>query len=123
MNLVIAATTATTATTLVADLTSGAAKIFKVRDNGTTRRVHFLADGTEGREHAEWVAAQREEGRSMKAIATEINVSVSAVRRMLNDLALTEELEDMDAEDLADLLLGSEEDTTEATTTEATTTN
>lgn len=112
--IAVSATTDTTAATLIADLTSGAAKIYKERDNGTFRRVHFLADGTEAREHAEWVAAQREEGRSMKAIATEINLSVSAVRRMLNDLALTEELEGMEAEDLAELLLGSE-DTTDTT--------
>lgn len=119
--IAVAATTDTTAATLIADLTSGAAKIFKQRDNGTFRRVHFLADGTEAREHAEWVAAQREDGRSMKDIAAEINLSVSAVRRMLNDLALTEELEDMDGEDLAELILGSEEDTTDEPTTEAAT--
>lgn len=113
--IAIHATTDTTAATLIADLTSGVARLYKERDNGTFRRVHFLADNTEAREHAEWVALQREEGRSMKAIATEINLSVSAVRRMLNDLALTEELEGMEAEDLADLLLGSEEDQEPAT--------
>lgn len=117
--IAIQATTDTTAATLIADLTSGAAKLYKERDNGTFRRVHFLADGTEAREHAEWVAAQREDGRSMKDIAAEINLSVSAVRRMLNDLALTEELEDMGAEDMADLLLGSEEDQEPATEAEA----
>lgn len=118
MNILVTATTDTTAANLIADLTSGAARIFKERENGTTRRVHFLADGTEAREHAEWVAAQREEGRSMAAIAGELHISVSAVRRMLNDLALTEELEDMDAEDLAELLLGSEEDTTDTSVIE-----
>lgn len=116
--IAIQATTDTTAATLIADLTSGVAKLYKERDNGTFRRVHFLATDTKDREHAEWVALQREEGRSMKAIATELHVSVSAVRRMLNDLALTEELEDMAAEDLAALLLGSEEDTEPATEAE-----
>lgn len=125
MNIAVVATE-TTAATLIADLTSGVAKIYKERENGTFRKVHFLADGTKDREHAEWVVAQREEGVSMKAIAAEINMSVSAVRRMINDLALTEELEEMEAEDLAELLLGSEEDTSDAPVaepTEDTTTN
>lgn len=112
MNIAVVATTDTTAATLISDLTNGVAKLYKERENGTYRRVHFLADGTKEREHAEWIVWQREEGRSMKAIATELHISVSAVRRMINDLALTEELEEMDNEDLAELLLGSEEDTT-----------
>lgn len=122
MNILVAATTDTTATNLIEHLTSGTAKIYKEREDGTTRRIHFLADGTKDREHAEWVVAQREEGTSMKAIAADLHVSVSAVRRMINDLALTEELEEMEAEDLAELLLGSEEDTTEAATEPATAT-
>ena len=113
MNIAVAATIDTTATNLIEHLTNGVAKIYKERENGTYRRVHFLADGTKDREHAEWVALQREEGVSMKAIAAELHVSVSAVRRMLNDLALTEDLEEMEAEDLAELLLGSEEDAAE----------
>lgn len=112
--IAFAAPATTTAATILADLTAGVAKVYRVRENGTFRKVHFLAEGTEAREHAEWVAMQREEGRSMKDIATELNLSIASVRRMLNDLALTTELEDSEEEDLAELLLGSEEDMVEA---------
>lgn len=108
--IAIAAPATTTAASVIADLTAGVAKVYRVRENGTFRRVHFLADGTEAREHAEWVAAQREEeGRSMKDIAAELNLSVASVRRMLNDLALTEEIEESEAEELEALLMGAEE--------------
>lgn len=113
--IAIAAPSTTTAATILADLTAGVAKVYRVRENGTFRKVHFLAEDTEGREHAEWVAMQREDGRSMKDISTELNMSIASVRRMLNDLALTNELEEMEAEELAELILGAEE-AAEATT-------
>lgn len=117
--IAIAAPATTTAATILTDLAAGAAKVYRVRENGTFRRVHFLAEGTVGREHAEWVAAQREEeGRSMKDIAAEINMSIASVRRMLNDLAMTEELEESEEEELEALLLGAEDAATAEATAE-----
>lgn len=109
MNIVITAPESTTPTTLLADLAAGTALLHKERENGTYRRVHFLADESTAREHAEWIAAQREDGVSMRALAAELHTSVSAIRRVLNDLILTEELEAMAEEELAEILKGAEE--------------
>jgi len=126
MNIVI--TSATPTTDLLAALVAGTAKVHNEREDGTLRRRHFLADGTTERADAEWVRAQREgqdadeaEGveaitpRSMKSISEEIHVSIAQVRRILIDLAITEELEEADQDELEALWLGAqEEDTTEA---------
>jgi hypothetical protein len=109
MNIVITAPESTTPASILADLAAGTAQLHKERENGTYRRVHYLADGSTAREHAEWIVAEREEGKSMKAIATELHTSVSAIRRVINDLLLTEELEHMEAEELAEMLRGAEE--------------
>jgi hypothetical protein len=114
MNIVITTADQTTPDTLLAELAAGTAHLHKEREDGTYRRVHYLADGSQGREEAEWIAAQREgtedtAPRSMRSIAEELNLSVSAVRRIISDLALTEELEAMDADELADMLRGAEE--------------
>jgi hypothetical protein len=125
MNIVI---TATDSTDLLAALVAGTAKVHNEREDGTLRRRHFLADGTAARAEAEWVRAQREgqeadeaEGveaitpRSMKSIAQEIHISVAQVRRVLIDLAITEELEEADQDELETFFVGAaEEDTTEA---------
>jgi hypothetical protein len=116
MNIVITAPNATP-TALLADLAAGTAYVHKERGNGTYRKVHYLAEGTPAREYAEWIRAQRlgavEDSdaapRTMASIAAELHTSVSAVRRVLSDLALTEELEAMDQDELADLLTGGEE--------------
>ena len=117
--LLITATAATTADTFLADAAAGTVQFHKERGNGTTRRVHFLAEGTEARELADFILVLREDGASMKAVAAELHMSVAAVRRSLNDLLMTQELEAMDAEELADLLTGAEELADEATTAEA----
>lgn len=117
MDIVIAAPSKTvTPDSLLADLATGAAVIHKERGNGTFRRLHFLAPGSEARLHAEWVLAKRSEGIGMKAIANEMHTSVSAVRRVINDLLLTEEIEEMDQEDLEALLEGAVEATAEMET-------
>lgn len=118
MNTVI---TAPSTENLLAQLVKGEAQIHSVRGNDTLRRRHFLTG--KDMEVALWVRAQREgqeadeaEGveaispRSMGSIAREMHVSVSAVRRILNDLAITEELEDMDQSELEDLFIGASED-------------
>jgi hypothetical protein len=119
MELVITADS--TATDLIEALTTGHAQVHSVREDGTTRRRHFLTG--KDVEVALWVRAQREgqeadeaEGleaitpRSMGSIAREMHVSIAAVRRILIDLAITEELEDMDTDDLDSLLTGSIEE-------------
>lgn len=117
MTAIVITTTATTPEALIAELTAGTAEIHKQRETGTFRKVHYLAEGTEAREEAEWVLAQRQgtvEGgngpRSMASIANEMHISVSALRRIINDLLLTHEVEGWEAEELADILNGAEED-------------
>jgi hypothetical protein len=116
MNIVI---TAATATDLNVQLAEGTAQVHAERANGTFRRYHFLAEGTEARENAEWVRLQRTgqeadgdapavQPRSMKSIATELHVSVSAVRRVLTDLAITEELEEAEQDELEQFFVGAE---------------
>lgn len=105
-----------TAESFATDLAQGHVEIHTERSNGTFRKVHFLTDGTDAREMAEYVLALREgndeEGRapqSMRTIANSLHVSIPTVRRMLNDLALTHELEDMDQADIDALFTGAEE--------------
>jgi len=114
--LAITITPETTTATLLASLADGTAQLHTERSNGTFRRVHFLAPDTEARNTAEWVLAMREGNeeedrapRTMASIAKEINASIPTVRRMINDLLLTHELEDMDAADLDELLHGGQE--------------
>ena len=118
MDLVITAPENTT--NLLDALAAGKANVYSERDNGTLRRRHFLT-GT-ALEEALWVRAQREgqeadeaEGipaikpRSMASIANELHVSIAAVRRILIDLAITEELEDADQDELEAMLAGAAE--------------
>lgn len=118
MQLVITATS--TVTDLAKGLAEGTAFVHSVREtDGSLRRRHFLA-GTV-RDEAEWVRLQRTgqeadeaEGipfvaaRSMQSIAKELHVSIAAVRRILIDLAITEEVEDMEADELESLLQGAD---------------
>ena len=110
-----------TSENFVAGLVLGQVYIHTERSNGTFRKVHFLVEGTDQRELAEYVLALREgndeEGRapqSMRTIANALHVSIPSVRRMLNDLALTHELEDMDQDDIDALFNGAVEANAEA---------
>jgi hypothetical protein len=107
--LLITAAATTTPATFLSDAAAGSVLFHKERGNGTTRRVHFLVEGTEARELANFILFCRENGQSMKLVASELHMSVAAVRRSLNDLLMTLELEAMDAEELADLLTGADE--------------
>lgn len=99
---------ATTNTTDVKPaLATGEAKVYSVRSNGTMRRRHFLTG--EDLVNANHIAQARQDGLSMAAIAKEWHVSISAVRRTLIDLAITEELTEMEADQLAAMLVGSVE--------------
>lgn len=119
MELVI--TAASTATDLLVALGEGSAHIHSVREDGTLRRRHFLVG--QAYTEAVWVQAQRDgqeadeaEGieaitpRSMKSIASELHLSVAAVRRILIDMAITDEIREMDQDELEGLLLGAEEE-------------
>lgn len=118
MNIVI--TTTAPAADLAAALAEGTALVHSEREDGTLRRRHFLT-GVD-LEHALWVRAQREgqeadetesipaiTPRSMGSIARELHVSIAAVRRILIDLAITEELEDADQDELEAMLQGASE--------------
>lgn len=118
MNIVITAPAKTT--DLAAALAQGTAQVHSEREDGTLRRRHFLTG--KALEEALWVRAQREgqdadeaEGipaitpRSMASIARELHVSIAAVRRILIDLAITEELEDAEQDELEAMLAGSQE--------------
>lgn len=85
-------------------LASGKVQLYTVRGNGTTRHIPFYAEGSKDREVAEYVMEQREDGVSMKAIATELHLSVPSVRRMLNSLLLSEDVEEYGEEDIAEIL-------------------
>lgn len=124
MNIVI---TSAQTDNLLEALVAGTAKVHNEREDGTLRRRHFLADGTTERAEAEWVRVQRTgqeadeaEGieaitpRSMKSIADELHVSIAAVRRILIDLAITEEIEEADQDELEALWVGAQEEVTEA---------
>jgi len=70
--------------------TTGVVKFYIQRANGTTRRVQYLAVGTEARVEAEAIQAEREAGSTIRAIAASRFVSVAHVRRTLNALALAQ---------------------------------
>lgn len=91
----------------------GKVQFHRERGNGTTRRVHFLQDGSKPREWAEWVRAQREDGRTMRQIANETHFSIPTLRRWLNDLALTEAVEEADEDELSEMLTGAADLATE----------
>lgn len=118
MELVI--TAPTTDQDILVALGEGTAQVHTVREDGTLRRRHFLV----GHPYTEaiWVRLQREgqeadeaEGipfvapRSMRSIAGELHLSISAIRRILVDLAITEELREMDQDELEAMLAGAAE--------------
>lgn len=109
MQVIVTAAASTTAATFLADLAAGTVQLHKERANGTTRRLHFLAQGTEARELAEYIDAQRDNGLTMAAIAQELHMSPAATRRAYNDLLLTREYEELEAEEVEALLEGGDD--------------
>jgi hypothetical protein len=109
MQVLVTAAATTTAATFLADLATGTAQLHKERANGTTRRLHFLAPGSEGRVLAEYVEAMRDNGQTMAQIAGGLHLSPAATRRAYNDLLLTREFEELDAEEIEALLVGAAE--------------
>lgn len=94
-------------TDLKASLLAGTAKVHSVRGNGTLRRRHYLVG--EALAAAEQVVARREAGDSLAAIAKDMHSSVSYVRRMLVDLAITQELNAMQEDELSAIFQGAGE--------------
>lgn len=75
-------------------LEQGLLRAYRVRSNGTMRHLNlYPLDGTP-REAAEWVSDRVEmEGASVATVARELHVGTATVRRYLEGLALTEEIE------------------------------
>lgn len=95
------------ATDVKAALLAGEAKVYSVRGNGTLRRRHFLT-GME-LDIALAIQYEREQGLGLAYIAKERHVSISHIRRVLIDLALTEELTALGEAELAAMLQGAAE--------------
>jgi hypothetical protein len=92
------------------ELAKGNVQFYRVRGNGTTRHIPVFAEGTKEFEQAEYVAEQREEGVSMKALATELHLSVPSVRRLINSYLLSDEVADYEPEDIEELLASAREE-------------
>jgi hypothetical protein len=77
----------------LAMLDAGHLNAYSERANGTTRHLELCPVGSTRRDTAEWISEQVDEGRSLRAVAAELHVSVPTVRRALMALELTEEIE------------------------------
>lgn len=100
----IRVTESVTVANFAEELAKGNVQFYKVRGNGTTRHIPVFAEGTKEFEQAEYVAEQREEGVTMKALATELHLSVPSVRRLLNSYLLSDEVAQYEPEDIEELL-------------------
>lgn len=82
-------------------LEQGQLRAYRVRGNGTMRHLELYPLGSTLREAAEWISDQVDiDGRTVQAVARELNVSVPTIRRYLEGLTLTEEIEEGDWDDL-----------------------
>lgn len=97
----------TTTDNFTAQAAEGKISFHKERANGSTRRVHYLT----GEAYAEalWIADQREAGQTMRQLSDYLHISVPAIRRILNDLTMTDSLNEADADELAEILAGAAE--------------
>lgn len=94
---ILSAARGTTAANIVASplamLDAGHLAAYSERANGTTRHLELCPVGSTRRDTAEWISEQVDEGRSLRAVAAELHVSLPTVRRALMSLELTEEIE------------------------------
>lgn len=75
-------------------LEQGLLRAYRVRANGTMRHLDLLPLASTKREAAEWINdAVDMDGRSVESVARELHISTPTVRRVLEALALTEEIE------------------------------
>lgn len=66
---------------------------YRVRGNGTTRLIKLLPVSCTEREVAEWIYDLVEDGTTVQAISRQIHSSTATVRRYLEALEITEEVE------------------------------
>jgi hypothetical protein len=79
---------------VAAMLDAGELHAYRVRSNGTMRRLALLPLGSTERETAEWISdAVDMDGRSVQSVSRELHVSAPTVRRFIESLELTEEIE------------------------------
>lgn len=79
---------------VAAMLEAGELHAYRVRSNGTMRHVSLYRLGSTERETAEWISDRVEfDGASVHAVARELHSSTATVRRYLEGLELTEEIE------------------------------
>lgn len=82
-------------------LEHGLLNAYRVRENGTMRHVELYPLGSTVREAAEWVSDRVDmDGASVQAVARELWVSTPTIRRYLEGLELTEDIETGDWDDL-----------------------
>jgi hypothetical protein len=78
-------------------LAEGLLAAYRVRENGTVRHIDLVPLGSTARETAEWVSDRVDmDGASVQAVARELHISTPTVRRILEALELTEEIESGD---------------------------
>lgn len=95
--------------TAAEQLNSGGLVAYSLRSNGTERRWELCPVGSERREVAEWIIDEIEvEGRSVSSVARSLHVSNATVRRIIEALDLTEEIEAGEWDELWQALLGFE---------------
>ncbi|GAA2071984.1 hypothetical protein GCM10009821_07490 [Aeromicrobium halocynthiae] len=78
---------------------TGAVRLLRQRKNGTLRSLPYLAPGSDQRTQAEAVAARRAKGETVGAIATDLNLSIATVRRMITNLLVAQQIEKGDSAD------------------------
>lgn len=82
-------------------LQAGQLTAYRVRSNGTMRHLDLVPLASTMRAAAEWVSDAIDfDGRSVQSVARELHVSTATVRRYLESLELTEEIEAGDWDDL-----------------------
>lgn len=76
----------------------GTVEFFRVRASGKVRRVNYLTG--QALEHAVWFAHRIDSGETVRAVAIEAGVSRTSVRRALAGLALVDEVEAGELDDV-----------------------
>ncbi|GAB3985680.1 hypothetical protein V1634_29745 [Plantactinospora veratri] len=98
---------------LAAACAAGTVRLFRLRGNGTTRRLMWLTG--EALEVAEWYRLRLDQGASVRQIAEECQTSRPTVRRALGVLDLMDAIEagehdDLYADGVTEVLFASDED-------------
>lgn len=75
-------------------LEQGLLSAYRVRENGTMRHLELYPLGSTAREAAEWISDRIDmDGATVQAVARELHVSTPTIRRYLEGLELTEDIE------------------------------